>query len=115
MGQTQGICGDKPRMMHRQYQLYWFEDLGPEFNLFCLKTHLVLHAIYMAVLFIIYIPEVFTHHGTVAGVFYTLFAIIPLTLYGLASMAPFVNMAHIASTGLLVDKHIVNGVIRKQK
>ena len=114
--QTQGLCGDKPRMMHRQYQLYWFEDLGPEFNLFCLKTHLVLHAIYMAVLFIIYIPEVFTHHGTVAGVFYTLFAIIPLIavwtgFYG----ALVVNMAHIASTGLLVDKHIVNGVIRKQK
>ena len=113
---SSGICGDRPRMMHRQYQLYWFEDLGPEFNLFCLKTHLVLHAIYMAVLFIIYIPEVFTHHGTTAGVFYTFFGIIPLVavwtgFYG----ALVVNMAHIASTGLLVDKHIVNGVIRKMK
>lgn len=113
---TQGVCGDRPRMMHRQYQLYWFEDLGPDFNLFCLKTHLVLHAIYMAVLFIIYIPEVFTHHGTTAGAFYTIFGIIPLIavwtgFYG----ALVVNMAHIASTGLLVDKHVVNSVIRKQK
>lgn len=113
---SEGICGDKPRMMHRQYQLYWFDDLGPEFNVFCLKTHLVLHAIYMAVLFIIYIPEVFTHHGTAAGVFYTIFAIVPLVavwtgFYG----ALVVNMAHIASTGLLVDRHVVNSVIRKQK
>ena len=113
---TQGVCGDRPRMMHRQYQLYWFEDLGPDFNLFCLKTHLVLHAIYMAVLFIIYIPEVFTHHGTAAGTFYTIFGVIPLIavwtgFYG----ALVVNMAHIASTGLLVDRHVVNSVIRKQK
>jgi len=70
----------------------------------------------MAVLFIIYIPEVFTHHGTTAGVFYMFFGVIPLIavwtgFYG----ALVVNMAHIASTGLLVDKHIVNGVIRKMK
>lgn len=113
---SQGMCGDRPRMMHRQFQLYWFEDLGPEFNLFVLKTHLVLHAIYMAVLFIIYIPEVYTHHGTTAGFFYMLFSIIPLIavwtgFYG----ALVVNMSHIASTGLLVDRHVVNGVIRKQK
>merc|ERR1711988_1670325 len=44
------------------------------------------------------------------------FGVIPLIavwtgFYG----ALVVNMAHIASTGLLVDRHIVNGVIRKMK
>merc|ERR1712005_4543 len=56
------------------------------------------------------------HHGTAAGTLYIIFGIVPLIavwtgFYG----ALVVNMAHIASTGLLVDRHVVNSVIRKQK
>ena len=113
-----GCCGmaGEAKMVHRQHQLFWFSHLGPDFNIYVLKCHLVLQAIYVAVLFIVFIPDLAKKQNPGAVFLYILFAILPLIIMWVGFYGQLVcNMSHIASTGLLVNKKVVNTVIRKQK
>jgi calmodulin len=114
---SEPMCGGEgDAISHRHHQLFWFDSMGPEFNVFAFKTHLVLQAIYAAVFFIIYVPAVFAHQGTGLGIFYIFLGIIPpIFIWATFYRELVVNTSLIQSAGLLIDRSIANAVIRKQK
>lgn len=112
-----GFCGmGEKKLVHRQHQLFWFADEGPEYNTFFLKTHLLLQSIYMAVLFLIFYPMVYKFQGVGVLIGYMIFSVIPIFALWTGFYSLLVsNMSQISCAGLLVNKEAVARVIRKQK
>jgi len=110
------MCLGEGKMVHRQHQLFWFSEMGPDFNTFCMKTHLLLQSIYMAVLGLIFYPLVYSYQGLGVLLAYIFVSLIPIALLWTGFYAILIsNMSHIACAGLLVNKEVVASVIRKQK
>lgn len=104
---------------NRQLSLFWYDNLGPELNIYILRVHLILQSIYLSLVMVFFVPYMFTdedYGGIWQGMLYLILAIIPffIQFFGFYPTL-IVQMAHVASTGILRNPTVIDEVIRAQK
>jgi Ca2+-binding EF-hand superfamily protein len=104
---------------NKQLQLFWFDNFGPDLNIYILRIHLLVQAIFFTVVMAVFIPFWFTNevYGYwLWGVVYTLLSLAPFPIQFIVFYPTLiVLMSHVASTGLLKNASAVDDVIRAQK
>ena len=102
--------------IHRHHELFWFGSLGPDFNMWTLKTHMFMQAIYVTTLLYFFVPHVYEEAGPYLGTTYLLAAMIPVIWMWVAFYEDLICIiTFTASAGLLVNKILVNKVLNIQK
>jgi len=104
---------------NKQLQLFWFDNFGPDLNIYILRIHLLVQAIFFTVVMAVFIPFWFTNdvYGNwIWGLAYTLLSLAPFPIQFIVFYPVLiVMMSHVSSTGLLKNSSAVDDVIRSQK
>jgi hypothetical protein len=104
---------------NKQLLLFWFDNFGPDLNVYIFRIHLLVQAIFFTVVMAVFIPFWFTNdvYGYwLWGLVYTLLALAPFPIqFILFYPTLVVLLSHVSSTGLLKNASAVDDVIRAQK
>jgi Ca2+-binding EF-hand superfamily protein len=108
------LLGKQPPNRHEQ--LFLFDRLGPQMNVYFLRLHLLVQSIYFSVFLCFLVPYIFEKYPIWVGVIYLAVGLLPLPIQ-YVFLYPLVvfYMPTVAATGLMREGEIETEVVRMQK